>query len=70
MWCPECGPEGWCDFEDNVQCRDRPICDANDDNCRIQPTVPPTPCDRYVLDYSGSQTLNNGEQDKFENIKY
>ena len=25
--------DNWCDFPENVQCGDRPICDANNENC-------------------------------------
>jgi len=32
----------WCDWPDRVECGERPICDANDENCDVQPTEPPT----------------------------
>ncbi len=35
----------WCDYPENVECKDRPICDTNDQNCSLQPTVAPTACD-------------------------
>ncbi len=46
LWCEECDDgNGWCDYPENVDCGDRPICDENDENCEMQPTEAPTPCD-------------------------
>ncbi len=42
-WCVECNDgKGWCDFPENVDCGDRPICDEDDDNCG---DVAPGGCD-------------------------
>ena len=43
-----------CDWEDRVECDDRPICDHNDQNCRSPHHTTPkpsTPCDNVICDH-------------------
>jgi len=35
--------EVYCDFAENVNCGDRPICDLNDQNCHYQTTTTEAP---------------------------
>jgi len=46
----------WCDFPENVDCHQRPICDDCDENCHFAPTTTqastdkdPTDCSEYCL---------------------
>ena len=56
----------WCDWPDRVNCGNRPVCDKNDENCKII-TLPPTtthkanPCDKFGPCTTEGDLLSEGD---------
>lgn len=45
--------EVYCDYQDRVDCGDRPVCDENDEGCHEVTTPPPGPCDSITCGPDG-----------------